>query len=124
MSFVGMELWTGRTMGRVWTAIGFTLYLRYLNLGSHHFSSVRLLFLHTVGVVFGLEAAQVDLYILFRHREAFVSEKLLDSVNINSLFDHIRGYCVPELVCRYQIRQLFVLEVGSQFLESRLNLHT
>jgi hypothetical protein len=51
-----------------------------------------------------------------------VSEKLLDSVNIDSLLDHVRGYRMPELVRCYQVELLFMLEVGSQFFEGELDL--
>src|SRR5713101_375972 len=71
-------------------SIGIALWLDYLDL-AHHLRSGGLLLLHAVGIVFGLETAEIDLDILFRHSEAFVSEKLFDRVDIDPLLDHIGG---------------------------------
>src|SRR6266702_2988489 len=141
MSFVGMELGAGGTMGRVRTAIvhwqmhtvantirewrhiqlahfvldpsaiSFALLQSQLYLRCHHFSGIRLLLFDSIGIIFGLETAQIDLYVLFRHGKALVSEKLFDRVNIDSLLDHVRGDGMAKLVCRYLVRLAFVFEM-------------
>src|SRR5258708_4499688 len=82
------------------SSIGITLWLGYLDL-AHHLRCRGLLFLQAIGIVFGLETAQIDLDILFRHRQAFVSEKLFDGVNIDSLLDHVGCNRMPELMRCY-----------------------
>jgi hypothetical protein len=104
-------------------SISIAIQLGYLDL-AHHFRSGGLLLLQTVGIVFGLKTAEIDLHILFRHRKTLVSEKLFDGVNINPSFDHIRGDRMPKLVRRHQVWLLFVLEMGRQLFEGELDLPT
>src|SRR6266516_3440762 len=103
------------------SAISFALLQSQLYLRCHHFSGIRLLLFDSIGIIFGLETAQIDLYVLFRHGKALVSEKLFDRVNIDSLLDHICGYRMPKLMRCYQLGVIFLLEVGSQFLEGTLD---
>lgn len=42
-----------------------------------------------VGIVFGFERFEVDLNVALSHRQALVSQKLFDGVDINPLIDHL-----------------------------------
>src|SRR5260370_7273343 len=84
------------------SGISFALLQSQLYLRCYHFSGIRLLLSDSIGIIFGLETAQIDLYVLFRHGKALVSEKLFDRVNIDSLLDHICGYRIPNLIRCYQ----------------------
>lgn len=103
------------------SSISITTWLSYLDL-AHHFRSRGLLFLQTVGVIFGLETREIDLDILFRHGKALVPKKLFHGVNIDPLLDHVGCNGVPELVCRYQVRVPFLCEMGSQLSQGKLDL--
>jgi hypothetical protein len=73
------------------SSVSIARWLGYLDL-THHLGRGGLLLFHAVGIVFGLETAEIDLYIFFRHGKTLVSKKLFDCINIDPLLDHIGGY--------------------------------